>query len=278
MAKHVCVEVNESICEEIEEEACTEVTTQKCVEEEKTACTNFVTQECKEEPGEPREEEVCPPSLLPPPRLQIGEVWSEAPNAPDVNKNDQERSSCPTSLLAPPPPPLGQSSKPHRIYEYEGPIKKPLNPFMLWSLEERKKASKLFPNKPNGEISQILGWKWNNMTEVDKRPYVKKFEVAKKCYKNNQKKTTKQPMRALRPTPVCMPTVPTFFNMSNNTGTRGSITNIRPTIHGASQSVRYQSCIITIPIHLNILDSITSCRQQQDIRGRVNDGVSTWVV
>ena len=222
MAKQVCVEVNESICEEVEEEACTEVTTQKCVEEEKTACTNFVTQECKEEPGEPREEDVCPPSLLPPPRLQIGEVWSEAPNAPDVNKNDQEMSSCPTSLLAPPPPPLGQSSKPHRIYEYEGPpIKKPLNPFMLWSLEERKKASKIFPNKQNGEISQILGWKWNNMPQVDKRPYVRKFEVAKKCYKKT---------------------------MSNHTGTRGSITNIRPTIHGASQTVRYQSCIITIPI------------------------------
>ena len=52
-----------------------------------------------------------------------------------------------------------------------GHIRRPMNPFMVFAKEERRKMSAVTPNLHNAEISKICGRKWKNMTAEEKRPY-----------------------------------------------------------------------------------------------------------
>ncbi len=49
-------------------------------------------------------------------------------------------------------------------------IKRPLNPFMVWSVKNRKTLAKHNPRKSNTEISTLLGQTWKAMSDNEKAP------------------------------------------------------------------------------------------------------------
>jgi len=63
----------------------------------------------------------------------------------------------------------------HRV----GHIKRPMNPFMVWSQLERRKIIESFPDSHNAEISKNLGRKWRGLTEEERRPFVEEAERLK---------------------------------------------------------------------------------------------------
>ncbi|ESO05073.1 hypothetical protein HELRODRAFT_78096, partial [Helobdella robusta] len=62
-------------------------------------------------------------------------------------------------------------------------IKRPMNPFMVFAQQERRKITSSDPERHNADISKELGRKWRSLSILDKKPYV---ELARSLHRLHQ--------------------------------------------------------------------------------------------
>ncbi|XP_034416333.1 SRY-box transcription factor 32 [Cyclopterus lumpus] len=55
-------------------------------------------------------------------------------------------------------------------------VRRPLNAFIIWTKEERRRLAQLNPDLENTDLSKILGKTWKAMSLVEKRPYMQEAE------------------------------------------------------------------------------------------------------
>ncbi|KAG0569209.1 hypothetical protein M758_6G068800 [Ceratodon purpureus] len=84
------------------------------------------------------------------------------------------------------------SSKPIRKSkrrERSGRPKRALGPYMFFCKEQHASIAADNPNIPFGDVGRILGSRWQQLTEKDKKPYIKKAEADKKRYEKEMKRS-----------------------------------------------------------------------------------------
>ncbi|KAM3724396.1 Transcription factor [Dirofilaria immitis] len=86
-----------------------------------------------------------------------------------------------------------QSASPADDHQF---IRRPLNAYMIFTKQERKKLLALNPNMKMHEASRIMGEKWKNMSEKEKRQY---FEASKQNRLDHKKALKDNPNLVYHP-------------------------------------------------------------------------------
>lgn len=77
-------------------------------------------------------------------------------------------------------------------------IKRPMNPFMVWSSEKRKEIAKENPRMHNSDISKRLGAEWKNLPQETKQIYIDKSNQLREEHKKQYPEYRYRPRKKIQ--------------------------------------------------------------------------------